>query len=91
MEVVEVVEEDGKRKWWWKTANGSGGGGMKTHGKDTLRATHGGQANPNYLCVLPQLETNAMAGGSRGLNGGANFEGGVKDPNGEGGGRVDLK
>ena len=32
--------------WWWgrewrKTANGSGGGGMKTHGKDTLRATHG--------------------------------------------------
>ena len=59
---------------------------MKTHGKDTLRATHGGQANPNYLCVLPQLETNAMAGGSRGLNGGANFEGGVKDPNGEDGG-----
>ena len=27
-----------------------------------------------------------MAGGSRGLNGGANFEGGVKDPNGEDGG-----
>ena len=80
--------------WWWrKTANGSGGGGMKTHGKDTLRATHGGQANPNYLCVLPQLETNAMAGGSRGLNGGANFEGGVKDRTGrtEDGGREDLK
>ena len=32
-----------------------------------------------------------MAGGSRGLNGGANFEGGVKDPNGEDGGREDLK
>jgi len=50
---------------------------MMTHG------THWGntrQANPNYLCVLPQLETNVVVGESRGS---ASFEGGARDPNGE--------
>ena len=43
-----------------------GGGGRKTHGKDTLRATHGLPIRIISRCVLPQLGTIMMAGGSRG-------------------------
>ena len=37
------------------------------------------QANPNYSCVLPPLETNVVVGERRRS---ASFEGGARDPNG---------
>ena len=64
----------------WSIANAcGGGGGMKKTPQEGHTTGNTRQANPNYSCVLPPLETNVVVGESQRS---ASFEGGARDSNG---------